>query len=118
MEGHVIFGESTIEVGLKGSAGRGFKWTQQTVARPCIAGCATLCWSLIFTDLHFIEGGTAEKSWHSGWSWSLLLTRANSAEAWRLLMDPTITDLSWVTLLNLTAGILATEIVIAPENYF
>lgn len=43
-------------------------------------------------------------------------------------MVPTITDLSWVTLLNWivgiltllnwTAGILTTEIVIAPKNSF
>ena len=37
----------------------------------CIASCATLCCSHVFVDLHFIE---AENSWHSRWSWSLLLT--------------------------------------------
>lgn len=113
-----MFGESIYKRDSKGVRGESLSGLNRQWPGPCRASCATLCWALIFTDLHFTERGTAENSWHSGWSWSLLLTRANSAEVWRLLTDPTITDLSWVTLLNWTAGILATEIVIAPKNYF
>jgi hypothetical protein len=58
--------------------------SQRTVMRACIASFATLCWShvLVFTDLHFVERHRRELFLFLCWSWSLLLTCADSVEAW------------------------------------
>ena len=42
---------------------------------------------LVFADLHLIERGMAENFWCLYWSWLLLLTHANLAEAWLFLLD-------------------------------
>ena len=76
------------------------KWVSKdkdsTVAQlpvQCFFGLAS---QVIFTSLR----GTAENSWHSDLSWSLLLTLADSTEA------STVVDLYLVTLCNFTVGIL------------
>ena len=80
------------------------------------------CWSCFFTDLHFVERGTAEKiSWCPGWLWLHLLTHADlvgdlSASArlchWRCFVFDVLTLLDW------TAGMLTMVIGIASKNYF
>jgi hypothetical protein len=77
-----------------------------------VASFAMLPWAhiFIFTDLHFPERGTAENfSWCPCWSWSLLLTCANSAKAWLFLLGHAITAMPFLfavlTLLNWTTGI-------------
>jgi hypothetical protein len=72
---HVMFGE--IEIGPNR------QWQC-----ACIASFATLCWSGIFilADFCFIEKGIPENfCWCSGWSWLLLLSRVDLAEAWLFL---------------------------------
>ena len=80
--------------------------------------------SLIFTSLR-----QAENSWHSGWPWSIPLTRANSVQPCQFLLDCAavansclVALLNWIvgilTLLNWTAGILTMKIGITPKNYF
>lgn len=58
-----------------------------------------------FADLPFIERDTAGNPWHCGWPWSLLLTRGDMAEAWRLLLHlAVLADLCLVALLNWTVA--------------
>jgi hypothetical protein len=60
------------------------------------------CGSLVFPDLCFLEGGTADNfSWCS-W-WSLLLTQAE-AEAW-VSLSGHVTAVAIPTQLNWTAGV-------------
>jgi hypothetical protein len=56
-------------------------------------------------------------SWHLSWFWLLPLTYADLAKAWMFLLDyDTTADSCFLTLLNWTAGILTTEIGIAPKE--
>lgn len=57
---------------------------QGTEMRVYITSFTTHCWSHVFTHLHFIEKGTTKN--FSCWSWSLMLTIADSAEAWLFLL--------------------------------
>jgi hypothetical protein len=57
------------------------------------------------TNLHFVEKGMTENfSWCPGWSWSLLLTPADSVEAWLFLLGHADFCLLILTLLNCTDG--------------
>jgi hypothetical protein len=77
---------------------------------PCNSSCS------------FIKRGTAENSCCPGWFWSLLLTDADSAEAWWFLLHRATAADSFVfgvlALQNWTAGILTMEVGVAPKNYF
>jgi hypothetical protein len=54
----------------------------------CIPSFSTLCWAQVFTDLPFIERGSAESfSWCPGWFWLLLMTHTDLVEAWLFLLD-------------------------------
>lgn len=63
MKRHVMFEESINR-------------PQKRVMGCGIPSCATVHWSCVFTDLHFIERSKAENSWHFNWlrSTSLCLT--------------------------------------------
>lgn len=64
------------------------KRTQWTVGAACTAGFAALPWSpvFIFAELCFVDGVTAENFWLPCWSCSVLLTHADSVEAWQFLL--------------------------------
>jgi hypothetical protein len=93
-----------------------------------LPACNPNPWSCIFTDLHFIDRGTAETfSWPSGWFWLLSLTHVNSMEACLFLVDCSatassclLTLLSWtvgfLTLLNWNASILTKKTGISPKE--
>jgi hypothetical protein len=60
-----------------------------------------------------------ENSWHFCRFWSLLMTHADSAEAWWFLLNcAAVADLCLLTPLSWTVGVLTTEIGISPKNYF
>jgi hypothetical protein len=62
----------------------------------CIASCATLHWESHSREL-----------WHSGWSWSPLLTHVKLVESWQFLLDHAVfAGLRLVTHLNWAIGIL------------
>ena len=60
--------------------------------------------SSLIADLRFVERRTAEHfSWHPCWSWTLLLTYADSVEAWLSLLGPATTaDLYFLSRLDCT----------------
>jgi hypothetical protein len=66
MRRHIMFRETTSR-------------TNRRWQGACMAGSATLPWSPVFADLHFIKRGTAEDTCHSSWFRLLSLTHADLA---------------------------------------
>ena len=130
--GHMMFGGS-------------INGTQRTVREACLHSylCKT-SWSHVSPDLWFIERSTVKNlSWCSWWSWLLLLTCANLAEAWLSLLGHATTADScllywhywtgmlvyswsickWIELpllnpVNWTADFLTMQMGFAPKNNF
>ena len=82
------------------------------------ASLGALCWSSVFSDLHFVERGMAENSKHPGWFWSLLLSCANLAEAWLFLLNHATTADLCPDNAELDRCYPDKEIRISPWNYF
>jgi len=86
---HVLRQDTWWGMGLMGHMmfGGSINRTQQTVTGACRASFATL--------LHLVERGMAKNFWCPCWSCFLLLTQADSAEAWLFLLSSATTADLW-----------------------